>query len=457
MKNRYAIILAAGQGSRMKSSLYKVLHPVAGKPMVEHVLEQVETLDMTDIITIVGFGAEKVKEELGTRSHYALQEEQLGTGHAVLAASDILEDKEGTTLVICGDTPLLREETLKQLIKHHEETHAKATILSAVAQDATGYGRIVRDDLSLVEKIVEHKDASEAELMITEFNTGTYCFDNQALFTALRQVGNDNAQGEYYLPDVISILKEAGDIVTAFVMDSEEESMGVNDRVALSVANKLMHARINDKHMRNGVTFIDPESTYIESDVVIGKDTLIEPGVMIKGQTTIGDNCVIGSHSHLSNSTLGNNVIIKQSRIDTATISDNADVGPFANLRPNAVLKEHAHVGNFVEIKNATVGVQSKVGHLTYVGDATLGKEINVGCGTVFANYDGKNKHHISVGDHVFIGSGTILVAPVTLEENSATAAGSTINQNVPKDALGIARARQTNMADYSKKMPYNK
>ncbi|MFW8052419.1 bifunctional UDP-N-acetylglucosamine diphosphorylase/glucosamine-1-phosphate N-acetyltransferase GlmU [Vagococcus fluvialis] len=456
MKNRYAIILAAGKGSRMKSSLYKVLHPVAGKPMVEHVIEQVEAINVNDIVTIVGFGAEMVKEQLGERSKYALQTEQLGTGHAVLATSDLLQDKTGTTLVICGDTPLLTADTLSELMNHHEETGAKATILSAIAHDASGYGRIVRNESGLVEKIVEHKDASETELTIKEFNTGTYCFDNQFLFESLKQVGNDNAQGEYYLPDVISILKQQGEVVTAYVMDSEEESMGINDRVALAKASQLMTARINEQHMRNGVTFVDPSTTYIESDVVIGQDTTIEPGVVLRGKTTIGDNCFISANSDIRDSQIGNNVIIKSSTLNQAIVKDGADVGPYAHLRPNAEILENAHIGNFVEIKKAIIGEGSKVGHLTYVGDATLGKDINVGCGTVFVNYDGKNKFHTIIEDHAFIGSGTNLVGPVTIGRNSAVAAGSTITKDVPEDALGIARGRQSNLEGYAKKMPYN-
>lgn len=457
MKNRYAIILAAGKGSRMKSSLYKVLHPVAGKPMVEHVLEQIEPLHPSEIVTVVGFGAEKVQEQLGDRSKYALQTEQLGTGHAVLATSDLLKNKEGTTLVICGDTPLLTEETLTKLVNHHEQLNAKATILSAVAEDATGYGRIIRNEENLVEKIVEQKDATEAELAVKEFNTGTYCFDNQFLFDALAKVGNDNAQGEYYLPDVISILKQQGEVVTAYIMDSEEESMGVNDRVALAKANQLMQQRINEKHMRQGVSFIDPANTYIESDVIIGADTVIEPGVMLKGKTVIGENCLIRSNSTIIDSHLGNFVEVKSSTIQESNVGDYTDVGPYAHLRPKTVLKEHVHIGNFVEIKNASIDNGSKVGHLSYVGDATLGKDINTGCGTVFANYDGKNKHHINVGDHVFIGSGTILVAPLTVEDNSMTAAGSTITEDIKENDLGIARAKQKNLEGYAKKLPYNK
>ncbi|MGY3766701.1 bifunctional UDP-N-acetylglucosamine diphosphorylase/glucosamine-1-phosphate N-acetyltransferase GlmU [Vagococcus vulneris] len=456
MKNRYAIILAAGQGSRMKSKLYKVLHPVAGKPMVEHVMDQIEALNVSDIVTVVGFGAEKVQEKLGHRSNYALQTEQLGTGHAVLATADLLREKEGTTLVICGDTPLLKKDTLEALFTHHEQVNAKATILSAIAADPTGYGRVIRDLDGHVEKIVEQKDASSTELTVTEFNTGTYCFDNQLLFKALDQVGNNNAQGEYYLPDVISILKKQGETVSAFIMDSEDESMGVNDRISLAKANQLMYQRINETHMRNGVSFMNPNTTYIETGVTIGQDTVIEANVILRGSTTIGDNCLIGAASDIRDSQIGNHVTVTSSNIEDAVVKDNVDIGPYAHLRPNAVIGSHAHIGNFVEIKKASIGEGTKVGHLSYVGDATLGKDINVGCGTVFANYDGKNKHHVTVGDHSFIGSNTTLIAPVTLGKNTVTAAGSTINKDIHDFDMGIARERQTTIKDYAKKLPYN-
>lgn len=456
MKNRYAVILAAGQGSRMKSSLYKVLHPVAGKAMVEHVVGQVEKLNVAEIVTIVGFGAEMVKEQLGERSHYALQTEQLGTGHAVLAASEQLAGKEGTTLVICGDTPLLQADTLEELFAHHETMNAKATILSAIAKDPTGYGRVIRNSEGHVEKIVEHKDANEQELAVTEFNTGTYCFDNKSLFEALNQVGNENAQGEYYLPDVIGILKAQGETVSAYIMDSEDDSMGVNDRVALAKANQLMFERINLNHMREGVSFVSPATTYIEADVTIGRDTTIEAGVQLKGQTVIGENCFLGANSEIIDSQIGNDVEVKSSTIESSVIKDFVDVGPYAHIRPNTTIENHAHIGNFVETKNTIVGEGTKVGHLTYVGDGILGKHINIGAGTIFANYDGKNKFKTTIGDYAFIGSNTTLIAPVTLGERSAIAAGSTINQDVPDYDLGIARGRQSNLKEYSKKMPYN-
>ncbi|WP_303753570.1 bifunctional UDP-N-acetylglucosamine diphosphorylase/glucosamine-1-phosphate N-acetyltransferase GlmU [Enterococcus sp. S86.2] len=457
MTERYGIILAAGRGTRMKSKLYKVLHPVCGKPMVEHIINRVEETKPKEIITIVGHGAEMVKEQLGDRSEYALQAEQLGTGHAVMQAAQFLEGKKGTTLVISGDTPLLTTATLNNLFEYHQGKNASATILTAQAPNPTGYGRIIRDHVGIVEKIVEQKDASPEEVRVKEINTGTYCFDNELLFDALSKLNTDNAQGEYYLTDIIEILKSEGKIVAAYQTEDFDESLGVNDRVALAQANRIMRNRINHQHMLNGVSFINPEATYIDAGVKIGAETVIEPGVYLKGQTVIGSECLITAGSEIVDSKIGDHVIVKSSCIEESIVHNHVDIGPFAHLRPKAEIKETAHIGNFVEVKNAKVGEGTKVGHLTYVGDATLGKEINVGCGVVFVNYDGKNKHHTNVGDNAFIGSASNLVAPITVGDGAFIAAGSTINQDVPKDAMGIARARQVNKENYAKKLPYHK
>lgn len=455
MENRYAIILAAGKGTRMKSKLYKVLHPVAGKPMVEHIIDQVEKTNPTEVVTIVGHGAEAIQGHLGERSHYALQSEQKGTGHAVMQASALLEGKKGTTLVITGDTPLLKAETLNNLFEYHQGKNASATILTAHAEDPTGYGRIIRDHVGIVEKIVEQKDASNQEALVQEINTGTFCFDNESLFAALSKIDTNNSQGEYYLTDIIEILKKAGKTIAAYRMDIFEEAMGVNDRVALAEANKIMHCRLNKMHMMNGVTFIDPENTYIDEGVIIGSDTVIEAGVRIKGATVIGEDCFIGANSEIVDSKIADNVKILQSVIEESVILKNADVGPFAHLRPNTEIGERVHIGNFVEIKNASLDEDTKVGHLTYVGDAKLGKDINVGCGVVFVNYDGLNKHQTVVGDHAFIGSNVNLVSPVIVEDNAMIAAGSTITKDVAEYDLAIARVQQENKAGYAKKFPY--
>ena len=329
------------------------------------------------------------------------------------------------------------------------------TVLTAHADNPTGYGRIIRKEAGDVQKIVEQKDANSQEAAVQEINTGTYCFDNELLFEALSQITTDNAQGEYYLTDALEILKNAGNKVAAYQTDDFEESLGVNDRVALETANQIMRKRINRQHMINGVTFVDAANTYIEADVTIGSDTVIEAGVILKGQTKIGQDCHITAHSEIVDSVIEDGVTIKHSVVEESIVRTGADVGPFAHLRPKADIGVNAHVGNFVEVKKATIGKDTKVGHLTYVGDATLGENINVGCGTIFANYDGKNKHHSTIGDNSFIGSGTIIVSPVNMEQNSATAAGSTITQDISEHTMAIARARQVNKENLAKTLPY--
>ncbi|WP_102264800.1 bifunctional UDP-N-acetylglucosamine diphosphorylase/glucosamine-1-phosphate N-acetyltransferase GlmU [Mesobacillus jeotgali] len=457
MSNRYAIILAAGQGTRMKSKLYKVLHPVCGKPMVQHVIDQVKSLNINEIVTIVGHGAEKVKDQLGEDSQYALQAEQLGTAHAVQQAGDMLADKEGVAIVVCGDTPLIKAETMEALFKHHEETNAKATILTARAEDPTGYGRIVRNAEGFVEKIVEHKDASEQERSINEINTGTYCFDNKMLFEAIQNVSNDNVQGEYYLPDVIEILKNQGEIVSAYVTDSFAETLGVNDRVALAEAERTMKKRINEYHMRNGVSLIDPDNTYIGPDVQVGQDTVIFPGTMLSGSTVIGSECQIGPNTEISNCEIGNNTVIRQSAAFDSKIGSEVNIGPFAHIRPESDINDEVKIGNFVEIKKAVFGKGSKASHLSYIGDAEVGADVNIGCGSITVNYDGKNKFLTKIEDGVFIGCNSNLVAPVTIGKGAYVAAGSTITEDVPGEALALARARQVNKEDYVGKLNVKK
>lgn len=449
---RFAVILAAGKGTRMKSKLYKVLHPVLGKPMVEHVVDQLDQIGVSRQIVIVGHGAEAVQDTLGTRVEYAVQEEQLGTGHAVQMAEAELAGKAGATLVVCGDTPLLTAETLEALLAHHEAQQAKVTVLTAIADDATGYGRVVRGEDGNVTKVVEHKDASETELAINEINTGTYVFDNELLFDALKQVGNNNAQGEYYLPDVISIAKEAGEVVAAHTAPTFDETIGVNDRVALSQAEAIMRKRTNERLMREGVTFMDPASTYISPDVVIGSDTIIYPGTVILGKTTIGSECVIGPNSDIRNSVIEDHVVVRQSVVTDSKIGEAAQVGPFAHLRQQAVLGANTRVGNFVEIKKSSFGDGAKASHLSYIGDASIGERVNLGCGSITVNYDGKNKFETVVEDDAFVGCNVNLIAPVKVGKGAIIAAGSTITNDVPEEALAIARERQTNKEGYTKR-----
>lgn len=451
MDKRFAVVLAAGQGTRMKSKLYKVLHPVCGKPMVEHVVDEALKLSLSKLVTIVGHGAEEVKKQLGDKSEYALQAEQLGTAHAVKQAQPFLANEKGVTIVICGDTPLLTAETMEQMLKEHTQREAKATILTAVAEDPTGYGRIIRSENGAVQKIVEHKDASEEERLVTEINTGTYCFDNEALFRAIDQVSNDNAQGEYYLPDVIEILKNEGETVAAYQTGNFQETLGVNDRVALSQAEQFMKERINKRHMQNGVTLIDPMNTYISPDAVIGSDTVIYPGTMIKGEVQIGEDTIIGPHTEIMNSAIGSRTVIKQSVVNHSKVGNDVNIGPFAHIRPDSVIGNEVKIGNFVEIKKTQFGDRSKASHLSYVGDAEVGTDVNLGCGSITVNYDGKNKYLTKIEDGAFIGCNSNLVAPVTVGEGAYVAAGSTVTEDVPGKALAIARARQVNKDDYVK------
>lgn len=451
MSKKYVIVLAAGQGTRMKSKLYKVLHPVCGKPMVRHVIDELKQIGADQIITVVGHGADEVKNELKDDSEFVLQEQQLGTAHAVMQARDLLQDKEGLTLVVCGDTPLLKADTIKAMIDYHINNHSKATILTAVAEDPTGYGRVIRNEQGYVEKIVEHKDASDEEKAVKEINAGTYCFDNASLFHALQKVTNNNAQNEYYLPDVIGILKDAGQTVTAFTTNDFTEIFGINDRVALAQAGKIMQQRINEKHMRNGVTIIDPEQTYIDASVVISQDTVIYPGTMVKGNTVIGTDCIIGPNSEILNCDIGNRTSIRQSVTHDSKIGSDVQIGPFAHIRPQSLIHDEVRIGNFVEIKKTEFGRKSKASHLSYIGDANVGSNVNIGCGSITVNYDGVNKFKTIIKDGAFIGCNSNLVAPVEIGEGAYVAAGSTITDNVPGDSLSIARARQVNKENYVK------
>lgn len=453
MANRYAIILAAGQGTRMKSKLYKVLHPVMGRPMVQHVINQLKKAHLEEMVTIVGHGAEKVAEHIGDQSQLVVQEEQLGTGHAAMQAEDELKDKDGTTIVVCGDTPLITSETYQALFDHHEQENAKVTILTATAPNPAGYGRVIRNEKNQVERIVEHKDASKEERQINEINTGTYCFDNKALFQALKKVSNDNVQGEYYLPDVIEIAKKENEKVSAFMTTDFEETLGVNDRVALAQAETSMKKRINEKHMRNGVTIIDPDNTYIGPDVEIEQDVLIHPGTIIGGKSVIKSEAEIGPHSEIYNCSIGIETIVKQSVANDSKIGERVKIGPYAHIRPKAAIGNGAKVGNFVEVKETVIGEGSKISHLSYIGDADVGENVNIGCGTITVNYDGKNKFLTKIEDDAFIGCNSNLIAPVTVGKGSYVAAGSTITKHVPEDSLSVARARQTNKEGYASKI----
>ena len=450
---RYAVILAAGQGTRMKSKLYKVLHPILGRPMIQYVIEALAPSKIEKLVTIVGHGAEKVSKEVGSKSEFVIQEEQLGTAHAVMQAKESLSGVEGTTIVVCGDTPLITENTFKKLFDYHESSASKATVLTTEVDNPIGYGRVIRNDSGDVSRIVEHKDANQEELNEKEINTGTYCFDNKALFEALEKVDNDNAQGEYYLPDVIEILKRDDEKISAYLMSDQEESIGINDRVALAEAEAIMKRRINERHLRNGVTITDINNIYIGPNVKIEQDVTIYPGTMITGNSSIKSDTVIGPNSELHNCIIGESSTVRQSVVSDSKIGNQVDIGPFANIRPETDIGNDVKVGNFVELKKTSLGNDTKVSHLTYLGDAEVGENVNIGCGSITVNYDGVNKHQTKIESNSFIGCNTNLMAPVTIEEGAFIAAGSTITKDVPKESLAIARAKQENKEGYARKI----
>ena len=450
LRNEFAtIILAAGKGTRMKSALPKVMHSAAGKPMLQHVLDAAITAGAIRNVVVVGFGADIVRASIGEQADYAEQNEQKGTGHAVMMAETALCDFNGVVMVLCGDTPLLMPDTLSILYRQHIETKAAATVLSAKMPDA-GYGRVIRNDDGRVLRIVEKKDCSATELVVDEYNSGIYCFDCKKLFAALKELTPNNAQGEYYLTDVISVLNNQHEKVWAVVVGDWQETIGVNSRVELAQADKIIRDRIREKHLLNGVTLIDPATIYIDCDVAIGYDTIIYPNTFLEGATDIGDNCEIGPNARLINTEIGHYVKIHNVHATLAEVHSGATVGPYVHLRPGAIIGERAHLGNFVEVKNSNIGADSKVSHLTYIGDADVGSEVNVGCGVVTVNYDGFKKYRTTIEDRAFIGCNVNLVAPVTVGEGAYVAAGATITKNVPDNALGLARAKQENKLEWA-------
>ncbi len=416
----YSIVLAAGQGVRMKSRTPKVLHQVAGIPMIHHVLARLSELKVDRTIVVVGNGSEVVRDSLGKGVEYVEQREQLGTAHALLQAKSLLQDEEGVTLVIYGDTPLISSKSLLELLEKHQEEDAAATILTASVCKPKGYGRIVYDEAGEVRGIVEEADATAKEREIKEINSGVYCFDNKLLFAGLAEIRNNNSKGEYYLTDIIDILRNKGERICTYQTRNVREILGVNDRLALSRANQIMRWQINRGHLLNGVTLLDPLNTYIEANVLIGQDTTIYPGSYISAGTVIGEEC---------------------------------SIGPYAYIRPGTVIGNRVKIGDFVEIKNSHIGNETKIPHHAYIGDSDLGERINIGSGTITVNYDGYKKHRVEIGDGAFIGCNTNLIAPVIIGEGAYIAAGSTITDDVEAGALAIARVKQENKAGYARKL----
>lgn len=457
MGDTAVIIMAAGKGKRMKSNLPKVLHNLAGKPILNYVLETVNQLEVKRKILIVGYKSNKIRELIGDKIESVEQKEQLGTAHAVLITKKLLSGFKGDVLILSGDVPFLTVKTLKRLLKYHQDNNFCCTLLSAVLKKPKGYGRIIRDKKGEIKGIIEEADLSADRKKINEINSGIYCFNKEKLFQVLEKITTDNKQGEYYLTDTVKILLNEGLTIGNIIIKDYSEILGINNRSDLADASKKVNQKTLQDLMVQGVTIVDTNSTFIEQGVKIGQDSIIYPFTIIEKNTKIGKNCIIGPNSHLIDSRIEKGVKVWASTIEDSNIEEEAKIGPYAHLRPGTVVKKGAKIGNFVEVKKSTIGEGSKASHLTYLGDTIIGKRVNIGAGTITCNYDGEKKNKTIIEDGVFIGSNNTLVAPVKLGKDSYTGAGSTITEDVPAGNLAIARSRQKNISGWRKKKKKDK
>ncbi len=446
-----AVILAAGAGTRMKSKLPKALQEVCGRTMIDHVIDSVYEAGCDDIIIVTGFGREQLESHISQREcpkkiRFVVQKQRLGTGHALKMASPLIDD-DNNILVLCADTPLLKTDTLKKMISVMDDNSTSGSVLTAIMEESANYGRIIRnpEDNANVIGIVEHKDASEEQRLIKEINTGVYSFKGKPLKNALENLKNDNAQGEYYLTDVVVDFYNRGLKMSAIVEDEPMTTIGVNSPKELHSAQRYMQNKIIESHMNNGVRFINADTVMIEKSVKISQDTVIYPNVVLKGDTNIGSECIIGMSSRIENSKIHDNVSVESSVILDSYVDSGTKVGPFAYIRPNSNIGKNVKVGDFVEIKNAKLDDDTKVSHLTYIGDGDVGKRVNIGCGVVFVNYDGVNKYRTTVDDDCFIGCNSNLVSPVHVGKGAYVAAGTTVTKDIPEEALTVGRVRQEN------------
>lgn len=444
MVSMSAVILAAGEGKRMHSSKTKVMHEILYKPMICWAMDAARNAGISDLCIVVG----KNKDELSAvvrEAEVVIQEEQKGTAHALMQAKDFIASRGGDVFVFYGDTPLITPETLLSLLKTHRDSGADMTVLGVIAQDPTGYGRMIIGEGSELLRIVEHRDATGEERDVKAINGGFYCFKADILSSIFSMFNNNNSQNEYYLTEAVTHIRAKGGKAVAFLCSDERDILGVNDRVQLAHAAEILHSRVNEKLMRAGVTFIDPASAFISPDASIEPDTVIEPNVIIKGHTQIGAGCHIGPNTSIDECRIGERSLVNASQLNWSIIGNNVNIGPFAYIRPGCKLADNVKIGDFVELKKAEIGNGTKVPHLTYAGDTVIGSQVNIGCGSVTVNYDGFEKHLTEIGDNAFIGCNTNLVAPVKVGKGAYTAAGSTITQDVPDDALSISRVRQEN------------
>lgn len=443
-----AIILAAGKGKRMQSGRNKVLHHIGGRPIVEHVLRACQGAGISNLYVVVGRDADDVQAALGDGIVFVTQAEQLGTGHATQQVEPYYQG-EGTVLIMFGDTPLIRPQTLRQLLSVHSQHNASATLLTARLAEPGDYGRVIRTAEGHVSELVEARDATPEQLAVNEINTGIACFAAKELFRALNRITNDNAQGEYYLTDVFSLLAAEGKHIATCLLDDMQEALGINDRIRQAEADTILRRRTIERLMLQGVTFLAPETTLVDDAVEIGRDTIIYPGCILEGNTVIGQNSQIGPSTRLTDCHIGSDCVVENSVGRGAVVGNSCQIGPYAYLRPQTALADGVKVGDFVELKNAQVGAGTKIPHLSYVGDVTIGRGANLGAGTILVNYDGEKKHHSHIEDNAFIGCNSNLVSPVHIGQGAYIAAGSTITEDVPADSLAIARERQVNKADW--------
>ena len=457
MGDTAVVIMAAGKGKRMKSNLPKVLHNLAGKPILNYVFDTVDQLEAKRKILIVGYKSDHIRELIGDKIEYIEQKEQLGTAHAVLQTKKLLSDFKGDVLILSGDVPFLRVKILKKLLKYHQDNNFCCTLVSTILKNPKGYGRIIRDKKGEIKGIIEEVDLSADKKKITEVNSGIYCFNKDKLFQALEKITPDNKQGEYYLTDSVEILLKEGLTVGNIIVKDYSEVLGINSRLDLTDASQKIYQKTLQDLMPQGVTIVDPNSTFIERGVKIGQDTIIYPFTIIEKDTKIESGCLIGPYSHLIDADIGKGVRVWASIIESSTVKEGANIGPYAHLRPETVVEKGAKIGNFVEVKKSTIGEGSKASHLTYLGDAIIGKKVNIGAGTITCNYDGEKKHKTIIEDEVFVGSNNTLVAPVKLGKDSYTGAGSTITEDVPPGNLAIARSRQKNISGWRKKKKKDK
>ncbi|MGB9629030.1 MAG: bifunctional UDP-N-acetylglucosamine diphosphorylase/glucosamine-1-phosphate N-acetyltransferase GlmU [Thermodesulfobacteriota bacterium] len=455
MEGVITIILAAGKGTRMKSDLVKVLHPLLGVPMLSFPIDlSLNGIRAEKTIVVIGHQAEKIKvifKDLPV--HFVLQKEQLGTGHAVLQAIPYFQDYQGTVLVLYGDVPLVKAKTIRSFMEVYRENESTLSVLTAVVGDPTGYGRIIRSPEGWLERIVEEKDALEEERLIREINTGIFCVKALHLVEGLKEIRSENAQGEYYLTDLVQIIRKKGLRCSAHMVEDPMEVMGINTRVDLAIAHEVLRQEKLKELMLSGVTVLDPKNTYVDRMVEIGQDSILHPNCILQGRTKIGQRCIIESNSKVTDSILGDEVTIRANSVITESkIEEGAIIGPFAHLRPLSEIKSGAKIGNFVEVKKSIIGKGSKANHLAYIGDSTVGEKVNIGAGTITCNYDGMAKHQTIIEDGVFVGSNVELVAPVKVGKNATIGAGTTVTKDVPEGSLAISRMRQRNIRGWSKK-----